>query len=88
MPGISLLTLGHCVTCFSSMLKNGSTCYGDSGGPTFWVDPDTGDETGIVVAITSWGDVPCVATGIAYRVDTSDTLHFIAEMAEEWLEQP
>jgi secreted trypsin-like serine protease len=66
---------------------DGGTCYGDSGGPTFWVDPDTGDETGIVVAITSWGDVPCVATGIAYRVDTSDTLDFIAEMADEWLEE-
>jgi hypothetical protein len=66
---------------------DGGTCYGDSGGPTFWVDPDTGDETNIVVAITSWGDVPCVATGIAYRVDTSDALDFIAEKAEEWLEE-
>jgi len=64
---------------------DGGTCYGDSGGPTFWIDPDTGEETDIVVAITSWGDVPCVATGIAYRVDTSDALDFIAEKAEEWL---
>jgi secreted trypsin-like serine protease len=66
---------------------DGGTCYGDSGGPTFWIDPDTGEETDIVVAITSWGDVPCVATGIAYRVDTSDTLDFIAEMAVEWLDE-
>jgi len=66
---------------------DGGTCYGDSGGPTFWVDPDTGDETDIVVAITSWGDVPCVATGIAYRVDTSDALEFIAEKAAEWLDE-
>jgi hypothetical protein len=66
---------------------DGGTCYGDSGGPTFWIDPDTGDETDIVVAITSWGDVPTVATGIAYRIDTSDALDFIAEMAEEWLDE-
>jgi secreted trypsin-like serine protease len=66
---------------------DGGTCYGDSGGPTFWIDPDTGDETDIVVAITSWGDVPCVATGIAYRVDTSDALDFIAKKAEEWLDE-
>ena len=63
---------------------DGGTCYGDSGGPTFWVDD--GVETDIIVAITSWGDIPCVATGIAYRIDTSDALDFIAQMAEEWLE--
>jgi secreted trypsin-like serine protease len=65
---------------------DGGTCYGDSGGPTFWIDPDEG-ETDMVVAITSWGDVPCVATGIAYRIDTSDALDFIAQMADKWLEE-
>ncbi len=34
---------------------DGGTSYGDSGGPTFWIDPDTGVETDMVVAICSWG---------------------------------
>lgn len=54
---------------------DGGTCYGDSGGPAFWRDPDSGDE--ILVGITSWGDAVCVATGFNYRVDISDTLEFI-----------
>lgn len=66
---------------------DGGTGYGDSGGPTFWIDPEQG-ETDIVVAITSWGDVPTVATGIAYRIDTADALDFIAEVADDWLEEP
>ena len=64
---------------------DGGTAYGDSGGPAFWTDPDTGEE--ILVGITSWGDVPCVASGFNYRVDTSDTLKFIAKVADEWLEE-
>ena len=51
------------------------TCYGDSGGPAFWVDPDTGVET--LVGVTSWGDVPCVSSAFNYRVDIPDTLNFI-----------
>lgn len=53
---------------------NGGTCFGDSGGPTFWTQPD-GSE--ILLGITSWGDDPCVATGFSYRVDIADTLGFI-----------
>lgn len=64
---------------------DGGTCYGDSGGPTFWVDSD-GEETDMIVAITSWGDMSTVATGIAYRTDTSDVLDLVAQMADEWLE--
>lgn len=65
------------------MLQNqavgyGGTCYGDSGGPTFYVDA-TGHET--LVAITSWGDAMCVATNINYRVDVPSTLDFIASVA-------
>jgi secreted trypsin-like serine protease len=55
---------------------DGGTCYGDSGGPAFWTDPDTGTET--LVGITSWGDVPCVSSAFNYRVDIPDTLDFIA----------
>lgn len=61
---------------------DGGSCYGDSGGPAFWEDPELGD---ILVALTSWGDAPTVATGICYRADTADTHNLIA-MAEAWLE--
>jgi len=54
------------------------TCYGDSGGPAFWTDPETKIET--LVGITSWGDVPCVASAFNYRVDIPDTLDFIDEV--------
>lgn len=52
---------------------NGGTCFGDSGGPTFW----TGGEDDILVAVTSWGDNVCVATGAAYRIDIPESLSFI-----------
>jgi len=54
---------------------DGGTAFGDSGGPTFWTED--GDE--ILVSVTSWGDARCVATGISYRIDTSDALEFIYE---------
>ena len=54
--------------------ENGGTCWGDSGGPTFWLGAD-GQE--VLVALTSWGDNPCVATGTAWRVDIPETLGFV-----------
>jgi hypothetical protein len=56
---------------------DGGTCYGDSGGPAFWKEPDG---TEILVGITSWGDMQCVATGFNYRVDIPETLNFINEV--------
>jgi len=56
---------------------DGGTCYGDSGGPAFWTEPD-GSE--ILVGITSWGDTQCVATGFNYRVDIPETLSFINDV--------
>jgi len=50
------------------------TCYGDSGGPTFWQKPDG---TEVLVAVTSWGDMMCVATGINYRIDIETSRSFI-----------
>ena len=50
---------------------DGGSCYGDSGGPAFLGE--------VLVGITSWGDIPCVATAFCYRVDTADTLSLIAE---------
>jgi hypothetical protein len=55
-------------------LGNGGTGLHDSGGPTFWVEPD-GRE--ILVSITSRGDPKLVATGVTYRIDTADSLSFI-----------
>lgn len=59
---------------------NGGTCFGDSGGPAFYTDPDDGRE--ILVGITSWGDAQCVATSFDYRVDIPDTLNFIREVID------
>jgi secreted trypsin-like serine protease len=53
---------------------DGGTCFGDSGGPAFWTEPD-GSE--ILVGISSWGDANCVAAGFNYRVDIPETLSFI-----------
>ncbi|HSJ54193.1 MAG TPA: trypsin-like serine protease [Anaerolineae bacterium] len=57
-----------------AVFDEGGTCFGDSGGPSFWVDAD-GHE--IVVAVTSTGDAQCVATGLNYRVDTPDILQWV-----------
>jgi secreted trypsin-like serine protease len=53
---------------------DGGTCFGDSGGPSFWTEPDG---TEILVGITSWGDAQCVSSGFNYRVDIAETLSFI-----------
>jgi secreted trypsin-like serine protease len=56
---------------------DGGTCYGDSGGPAFWTQPDG---TEILVGVTSWGDAQCVASAFNYRVDIADTLDFIEDV--------
>ncbi len=53
------------------------TCYGDSGGPTFFAA--TGGSE-YIVAVTSWGDAQCKSTNNNYRVDTAESLAFIADM--------
>ncbi|MGD2177159.1 MAG: trypsin-like serine protease, partial [Anaerolineae bacterium] len=57
--------------------NDGGTCFGDSGGPAFWREPDG---TEILVSLTSWGDAQCVASGFDYRVDIADTLDFIEDV--------
>jgi hypothetical protein len=57
-----------------AVFNESGTCGGDSGGPAFWVDPG-GNE--IIVAVTSWGDGGCAATGFDYRVDTPEILEWI-----------
>ena len=55
---------------------DGGTCYGDSGGPAFWAD----DDGEVLVGVTSWGDAQCVASAFQYRVDTAESLDFIADV--------
>src|SRR5438132_816288 len=57
---------------------DGGTCYRDSGGPTFFVDPSSHAE--YIVATTSWGDGPCKATNNNYRLDIASSLDFIEAM--------
>ena len=57
-----------------AVFEESGSCFGDSGGPIFWVGPE-GNE--IIVAVTSSGDAQCVATGLDYRVDVADVLEWI-----------
>ena len=57
-----------------AVFDESGTCGGDSGGPAFWVEEDG---TEILVAVTSWGDGGCAATGFDYRVDTPEILDWI-----------
>jgi len=54
---------------------NSGACYGDSGGPVFWTEPDRSE---VLVAIITMGDARCAAISTNYRVDIPDTLDFIA----------
>jgi Trypsin len=56
----------------------GGACYGDSGGPNY-VDIDG---TFVLAGITSWGDVPCYATQVAYRTDTQSARAFLADFVD------
>lgn len=58
---------------------NGGTCFGDSGGPTFYV---TASGAEYIVAVTSWGDAQCKSTNNNYRVDTAESLAFIYDMID------
>jgi len=56
------------------------TCYGDSGGPTFWED----GRSRTLVATTSWGDTQCVTSEFNYRVDLPGSLAFIYGMLDAY----
>jgi hypothetical protein len=54
-------------------VHQGGTCFGDSGGPTFY------DRTNVVVAVTSFGISPnCTGVDDEYRIDQADDLAFLA----------
>jgi secreted trypsin-like serine protease len=56
-------------------LGDGGAGYGDSGGPTFLGAGD--DESDIVVAVTSTGDIPCYATNVSGRTDSPSARAFL-----------
>ena len=59
----------------------GGTCYGDSGGPTFYKD------TTMIVAVTSFGwakNGNCVGNDFSYRTDTKDAVQFIQGVLAEY----
>jgi secreted trypsin-like serine protease len=51
----------------------GGTCFGDSGGPHFWLDTLT------IVSVTSWGDAVCRSNDMTQRVDLPSVQEFLAE---------
>lgn len=56
----------------------GGTCSGDSGGPAFWIDPATGQETTVLMAVNSYSITPkCNGTDYQFRTDTRDALDFV-----------
>ncbi|MFC1879374.1 trypsin-like serine protease, partial [Chloroflexota bacterium] len=73
------LTKVHLHLSQKAVFDEEGSCFGDSGGPVFWVDPD-GNE--IIAAVTSSGDGQCVATGLNYRVDQPYVLAWIYEQIE------
>ena len=68
------LTKVHLHLSQKAVFDESGSCFGDSGGPVFWVD-SKGNE--IIVAVTSSGDAQCVATGLNYRVDIPDMLQWV-----------
>lgn len=56
----------------------GGTCFGDSGGPAFTIDPATGEETNIVSSVTSFGiRGQCAGRDFNFRMDTDAALDFV-----------
>ena len=56
----------------------GGTCSGDSGGPAFWIDPETGQETNIIIGINSYSVTPlCNGNDYQFRTDIPATLDFV-----------
>jgi secreted trypsin-like serine protease len=51
----------------------GGTCFGDSGGPHFWLD------TLMIVSVTSWGDAICRSNDMTQRIDISSVQEFLAD---------
>lgn len=68
------LTQGFLYTAQNFATGSGGTGYGDSGGPTFWVEPDG---SLVLVAVTGGGNLRLIGQNIPWRVDIPETLDFI-----------
>jgi secreted trypsin-like serine protease len=55
---------------------DGGACYGDSGGPMFVGAGE--DESDVVVAVTSTGDIPCYSTNVSARTDSPSARAFLS----------
>ena len=56
----------------------GGTCFGDSGGPAFIIDPASGQETAVVGSITSFGySGQCAGRDFNFRMDIGTALDFV-----------
>jgi secreted trypsin-like serine protease len=60
-----------------AVFDESGVCFGDSGGPAFWVDPADPEGKEILVAVTSRGDGNCSATAFYSRVDTQEVREWI-----------
>jgi len=74
----SISTFAALNKTFLRLLQNpstgdGGTCYGDSGGPNFL------GNSRIIASITITGDIPCRATNVTYRLDTSSARAFLRQ---------
>ena len=57
---------------------SGGTCSGDSGGPAFFIDPATGAETSVVMAVNSYGIAPqCNGNDYQFRTDIDAAQDFV-----------
>jgi hypothetical protein len=56
---------------------SGGTCYGDSGGPSFFGAGST--ETPVIASITITGDNWCKATNVTLRLDTQPVRDFLVK---------
>ncbi len=62
--------VGDYALLLSNNSKTGGTCFGDSGGPSFY--------NGLLVAVTSFGYTEtCAGHGGVYRLDTADDLAWL-----------
>lgn len=62
----------------SNNSKTGGTCFGDSGGPTFY--------NGVLVAVTSFGYTStCAGRAGVYRLDTADDLNWLYDNFAQYM---
>jgi secreted trypsin-like serine protease len=59
----------------------GSTCFGDSGGPTFDISTPELEAQNLIVAVTSFGMNDNCNSGGSYRIDQPDDLAFLEDPA-------